>query len=175
MLWRYSLQRDYKENINLVASHHLTQATFLLLGKVEVVVMCLSSNWEDRQLVPAFPFFWHPPSGDACRCWCDPSVGMYPTHIAMETIASGDSQGNFRSWEWVFVNIAPHSFEAFFLVRVLEGNLHHIRYMRSLSFGLPLELVGITKMAPPFPGHNSYGTPGCLQTWVRVGYLGLRC
>ncbi len=29
----------------------------LLLRKVEVVVMCLSSNWEDRQLVPAFPFF----------------------------------------------------------------------------------------------------------------------
>lgn len=97
MLWRYSSQRDYKDNINLIASHRLTQVTFLLLRKVEVVVMCLSSNWEDRQLVPAFPFFWQTPSGDACRCWWDPSVGMYPTHIATETIASGDSQGNFRS------------------------------------------------------------------------------
>ncbi len=113
----------------------------LLLRKVEVVVMCLSSNWEDRQLVPAFPFFWQPPSGDACSCWCYPSVGMYHTHISTENIASGDSQGNFRSWEWVFVNIAPHSFEAFFLVRVLEGNLHHISYMRSHSFGLLLDLV----------------------------------
>ncbi len=69
----------------------------LLLRKVEVVVMCLSSNWEDRQLVPAFPFFWQPPSGDACSCWCYPSVGMYHTHISTENIASGDSQGNFRS------------------------------------------------------------------------------
>ncbi len=41
----------------------------------------------------------------------------------------------------MFVNIAPHSFEPFFLVRVLEGNLHHISYMRSHSFGLLLDLV----------------------------------
>lgn len=30
-----------KQNIHLDTSHSLTQATFLLLGKVEVVVMCL--------------------------------------------------------------------------------------------------------------------------------------